>query len=159
MWEESIGSLIRTLEHLRIKLKLKGFVKSFEETGLKPNKVQIFSCKWRCDLATVSHIFLLICLQISFLNSSSNKVYSTQKKKKKRKKKKEEEEEEEERKKARKRKSNNEHLYEDLWNCFLPSCLTVKCFMENIFSILSCLFYYKIWSNLKIFSINYKIFL
>ena len=29
--------------------------------------------------------------------------------------------------------------------------------MENIFSILACLFYCKIWTNLKMFSINYKI--
>ena len=144
-------------EHLRRKLKLKGSVKSFKGTDLKPNKVQIFSCKWRCDLATVSHIFLLIFLQLSFLNSSSNKVYSTQKQKKKKKKKRERRRRRRRRrKKKRKRKSNNAHLYEDLWNGFLPSCLTVKCFTENIFSILSCLFYYKIWSNLKIFSINYK---
>ena len=29
--------------------------------------------------------------------------------------------------------------------------------MKNIFSILACLFYCKIWTNLKMFSINYKI--
>ena len=29
--------------------------------------------------------------------------------------------------------------------------------MENIFGILACLFYCKIWTNLKMFSINYKI--
>ena len=29
--------------------------------------------------------------------------------------------------------------------------------MENIFSILTFLFYCKIWTNLKMFSINYKI--
>ena len=32
-----------------------------------------------------------------------------------------------------------------------------KCFAENIFSILPCFFHCKIWSNLKIFSVDRKI--
>ena len=36
-------------------------------------------------------------------------------------------------------------------------CFAEKCFAGNIFSILPCFFHCKIWSNLKIFSIDRKI--